>query len=166
MIERLSILLIASLLAVSTASADVIGVYRDWTAVTSTKNKQKTCMMWSQPKKSEGHEGKRGEVFAFVTHQPADKRVDRVSFEAGYPLEGSPRLKVSVGEDQFTLRVSGTAAWTRNKRDDADLIEAMRAGTVMTVEGRGPDGATVRDRYSLMGFTAAYNAISKACDVR
>ncbi len=154
------------LLSASAAVADVIGVYRDWVAVTSTEGNEKTCMMWSQPKQSEGYKGKRGEAFAFVTHQPADKRLNRVSFETGYKIGKPNALQANVGDQQFKLSASGTGAWTRSGEDDAALIKAMRAGSTMTVTGSGPGGETVKDSYSLYGFTAAYNAISAACKVR
>ncbi len=155
-----------SLLAAVTAAAEVIGVYRDWVAVTSLDDKEKTCMMWSQPKKSEGFKGKRGEAFAFVTHQPADKRLDRVSFETGYKIGKPDVIQATVGDKRFKLSASGTGAWTRSDADDSALIEAMRAGSTMTVTGSGPGGETVKDSYSLIGFTAAYKAISAACKVR
>ncbi|HSS65196.1 MAG TPA: invasion associated locus B family protein [Gammaproteobacteria bacterium] len=154
------------LLATRAAVAEVIGVYRDWVAVTSTSGNEKTCMIWSQPKQSEGYKGKRGDAFAFVTHQPADKRLDRVSFETGYKISKPDALRATVGERQFQLSASGSGAWTRNSADDSALIEAMRAGSTMTVTGNGPGGETVKDSYSLYGFTAAYNAISAACKVR
>lgn len=153
------------LLAAQAAIADVIGVYRDWVAVTSVSGKEKTCMIWSQPKQSEGYKGKRGDAFAFVTHQPADKRRDRVSFETGYKIGSPNALQATVGDQKFDLSASGTGAWTRNSADDSALIEAMRGGSTMTVTGKGSAGETVKDSYSLYGFTAAYNAISAACKV-
>lgn len=154
------------LLACQNAAAEVIGVYRDWVAVTSTSGESPTCMIWSQPKQSEGYKGKRGDAFAFVTHQPADKRLDRVSFETGYRIGKPNALQATVGDRKFELSASGTGAWTRNSADDDALIEAMRAGSTMTVTGNGPGGEIVKDSYSLYGFTAAYNAISAACKVR
>lgn len=154
------------LLAARVAVADVIGVYRDWVAVASTEGKEMTCMMWSQPKQSEGHKGKRGEAFAFVTHQPAEKRLNRVSFETGYRIGKPNALEATIGQRRFELSASGSGAWTRSSDEDAALIEAMRAGNTMTVTANGPGGEQVKDSYSLLGFTAAYKAISAACKVR
>lgn len=153
-------------LLIQAAAADVIGVYRDWVAVTSTSGNEKTCMIWSQPTQSEGFKGKRGDAFAFVTHQPAESRLDRVSFETGYKIGKPKALEATVGDQRFKLSASGTGAWTRSSDDDAALIEAMRAGRTMTVTGKGPNGETVKDSYSLYGFTAAYTAIGEACKVR
>lgn len=145
------------------ASAEVIGVYRDWTAVTVKDGGKLTCMIWSQPRESGRLKGKRGEVFAFVTHLPEEKRLNRVSFQAGFPL--SADVQVKVDDSQFALSASGTGAWTRTVADDLALIDAMRAGRSMTVEGKTAEGAVVRDMYSLYGFTAAYSAINAACKV-
>jgi len=148
------------------AAADVIGVYRAWTAVTVSKEKKNTCMMWAQPKRSRGFKGKRGEVFAFVTHQPSEDRINRVSFETGYDLGARPNVLVRVDDDTFSLNAQGTGAWTRSAEDDLALIAAMREGQLMTVESETGDGALIRDGFSLFGFTAAYKAINAACKVR
>ena len=146
------------------AGAEVIGVYRDWTAVTVKKGTKRTCMIWSQPKKSQGFKGRRGDVFVFVTHLPQEKRLNRVSFESGFKLGAD--LEVNVDESHFALSAAGTGAWTRSVDDDLALISAMRAGRTMTVEGKTREGGVVKDRYSLYGFTAAYQAINAACKVR
>ena len=148
------------------ASAEVIGVYRAWTAVTVSKEKKNTCMMWAQPKRSRGFKGKRDDVFAFVTHQPSEDRINRVSFETGYELGARPNVLVRVDDDTFSLNAQGTGAWTRSAEDDLALIAAMREGQLMTVESETGDGALIRDGFSLFGFTAAYKAINAACKVR
>ncbi|MDX1514707.1 MAG: invasion associated locus B family protein [Gammaproteobacteria bacterium] len=158
------ILLAFLLLSLSApAWTEVIGVYRDWVAVTVSDGSKRTCMVWSQPKKSDGFAGKRNDAFAFVTHLPREKRLNRVSFEAGFPL--SADVTVTVDDQRFTLSASGTGAWTRNQSDDLAMISAMRAGASMTVEIKSANGDVVRDRYSLYGFTAAYTAINAACEV-
>jgi len=163
--DRVRILVLSALLVLlAPAGAEVIGVYRDWTAVTVEDGARRTCMVWSQPRKSQGFKGKRGEVFAFVTHLPEEQRLNRVSFEAGFPL--SDDLQVKVDDTHFALSVAGTGAWARTVADDLALIGAMRAGTSMMVEGKTREGGVVRDKYSLYGFTAAYSAINAACRVR
>jgi hypothetical protein len=39
----------------------------------------------------------------------------------------------------------------------------MQSGSQMIVTGISGRGAKTSDTYSLLGFTAAYNAINKAC---
>lgn len=148
------------------AQAEVLGVYRDWTAVAVGKGEKRTCMIWSQPSKSRGFNGKRGEVFVFVTHLPAERRLNRVSFKVGYALAQSEALLVNIGDSRFALSAAGSGAWASSVKDDLALIDAMRVGRSMSVEGKTREGSVVRDRYSLYGFTAAYTAINAACKVR
>jgi hypothetical protein len=42
----------------------------------------------------------------------------------------------------------------------------MRAGAVMAVSGISKFGTETTDTFSLSGFSAAYNAITRACKVR
>ena len=127
--------------------ADVIGVYRDWTAVSVMDGKKRTCMIWSQPRRSSTYKGKRSDVFVFVTHLPEEKRLNRVSLEAGFPLGDD--VRVNVDGSDFSLSAAGTGAWARTVADDLALIDAMRAGRSMTVQVKTRDGELVRDNYSL-----------------
>ena len=45
------------------------------------------------------------------------------------------------------------------------MVEAMRRGATMIVEGISSRGTHTKDTYSLTGFTAAHNAINEACKV-
>jgi hypothetical protein len=44
------------------------------------------------------------------------------------------------------------------------MVAAMRRGNSLVVEGTSARGTVTTDRYSLSGFTAAHNAISRACN--
>jgi hypothetical protein len=43
------------------------------------------------------------------------------------------------------------------------MVKGMRAGNAMIMEGTSSRDTKTRDTYSLGGFTAAHNAINKAC---
>lgn len=53
-----------------------------------------------------------------------------------------------------------------NSEEDRKLVKAMKAGSKMVVVGYSSRGTKTTDTYSLSGFTAAYNAISKACNTK
>ena len=55
------------------AEPKLIGEHGDWTAYMFMENNNKVCYMVSKPKKSEGNYSKRGDVFALITHRPAEK---------------------------------------------------------------------------------------------
>ncbi len=89
---------------------------------------------------------------------------DEVSVQPGYNyLEGS-NVSVSVGGKVFTLFTrGGPHAWTKNDDEDRALIDAMRQGEAMIVEGESSKRTSSKDTYSLLGFTKAYNAMVAAC---
>ena len=61
------------------------------------------------------------------------------------------------------MQTEGERAWPRDPRDDNKLVRAMKGGLNMVVTGRSTRGTKTTDTYSLLGFTAAMNAIDKAC---
>ncbi len=159
-----AVLLATSLVALAAAAQDkTLGTFKAWTAMRYAESGKPACMIWSQPENSEGKYTKRGEVFVFVTHGPTDRRFDRVSFETGYTFKKGSKVEVAIKDERFTLHTDGSTAWNLDQDDDARMVEAMRRGKAMVVEGRSSRGTLTRDTYSLFGFTAAHNAINKAC---
>ena len=48
----------------------------------------------------------------------------------------------------------------------AAMVRAMRVGKKLVIQGVSSRGTKTKDSYSLFGFTAAHNAINKACRVK
>lgn len=147
------------------ADPEVLGSYTDWTAYTYTENGNKVCYMASQPKKAQGDYDQRGDVFVLVTHRPADNTDNVVSIVAGYPYQEDSDVNVDIDGKDYTLFTHGERAWARDSATDDRLVQNMRAGRNMTVVGTSSRGTKTTDTYSLSGFTAAHEAISKACGV-
>lgn len=143
-----------------------LGTFKDWSAMSFPEDDNIVCMMWSQPKKTEGNYKKRGEIFVFVTHRPKDREIDKVSFETGYTFKESSEVRVTIDSRPYTLYTDGSTAWTKDAKDDVRMVKAMRAGNEMVMEGTSSRGTDTRDTYSLSGFTAAHNAINKACKTK
>lgn len=141
-----------------------IGAFTDWAAYTYEEGGSKVCYIYTRAKDSDGAEGKkRGTVSLIVSHRPADKKFDEVSVNIGYSFEADSPAKAEVGGVTFHLFTRGETAWTYTKDDDKRLIGRMKAGVEITVEGQSSQGFKTVDTFSLMGFTAAYNAINRAC---
>src|SRR3546814_3810880 len=86
-------------------------------------------------------------LFRSVTHRPWSKRINEVSFVMGYPLKNGSEVHVLIGGTKFTLFTDGDAAWNRTAKEDAAMVEAMRRGATMIVEGissRGTDRKSTR----------------------
>lgn len=163
-----STLCAAALAAAAPAAAadpEILGSYTDWTAYTFTENGNKVCYMASQPKKAEGNYDKRGEVFVLVTHRPGDNTKDVVSVVAGYGYKSDSDVAMTIDGKRYTLFTHGERAWARDAGTDRQLVQNMRAGRSMVIKGTSERGTATTDTYSLSGFTAAHEAISKACGV-
>lgn len=152
-------------LAPAGAADKVLGLFGDWGAQTFSEGKNTGCSMWSQPTKDEGQYSKRGAIYAYITHRPWDKRVNEVSISAGYTYKKESTVQIRIGGQKFTLFTNGETAWSRSPKEDKALVEAMKRGNTMIVSGVSSRGTQTTDTYSLIGFTKAYQAIGKACNV-
>lgn len=142
----------------------MIGEYNDWLAFFYREGKNIVCYMASSPQKSEGKYTQRGNVYMVITHRPADKTYDVVNFVAGYTYKNSTPVTVKIGKETITdLFVDGDKAWAMNAAADKKLVDAMKKGERLFIEGTSSKGTLTKDSYSLKGFTAAYRAISSKC---
>lgn len=139
-----------------------IGVFQDWQAATLTESGGKVCYAFTRASRSQPNVANRGEVVLTVTHRPNSR--DQVAVRAGYTFpsgaEPSGTVEASSGNASLAFFTAGDAAFAR---DRAEAIEAFRRGRALRVQGPGPRGGTVTDTFSLLGFSAAYRAISDAC---
>lgn len=141
-----------------------LGQYGDWTAYSYKEGKNTVCYMASTPKKDEGNYKVRGDIYAIVTHRPAEKSYDVVNFVAGYNYKKNSNVVVKIGATTFNnLFTSGTNAWAPDNTTDKKLVKEMKRGQKLTVEGVSFKGTKTKDTYSLSGFSRAYNAISAKC---
>lgn len=145
----------------SVARAEVIGVYKDWTAGTYKSNGGLVCNMWSQPKASVGKYTKRGDVFAFVTHFPDEGTMSQISLDLGYPI-GLKEITIIVNNKKFLFDADGERAYARAENTET-LIKAFRRGSSMLVKSRSKRGTDTKDTFSLSGFTKANDQINKNC---
>ncbi len=140
-----------------------VGIYGDWSAFKFSEDGNPACYMSSEPTKATGDYKKRGDVFAIVTHRPAEKRIGEVSIIAGYAYKKDSTVAVAIGTQGFELFTQDDGAWALDAATDKKLVQAMRRGNRMVVKGTSSRGTLTTDTYSLKGFTKAYRAIGKAC---
>jgi hypothetical protein len=140
-----------------------LGSHRDWNVYSFTEDSQKICYMASEPKKQEGDYTRRGDPAVLVTRRPGPRVVDEVSVQPGYSYREGSEVEVTIGGREFSLFTRGEHAWTKSEDADQTLIAAMKGGNDMTVRGTSTRGTYSLDTYSLLGFTAAYEAMVAAC---
>ncbi len=154
--------IILMLATTSVRADDKLGEFSSWQAHRYDLEGTAVCNMFSRPTKEEGKYTRRGDVYAFVLNRPADQRKGEISFEMGYTLKKNSRVRVSIGTAKFEMFTNGGTAFAWPD-EEPKMIRAMRAGTTMFVKGVSARGTETTDTYSLKGFTAAHNAINRAC---
>ena len=148
-------------------SPQFLGSFRDWNVYRFEDGEQAICYMASEPKKQEGNYTRRGSPAVLVTRRPGPRVVDEVSVQPGYSYMDGSEVQIEVDRNRrFMLFTRGEHAWTKSEDADQALIRAMRGGTDMTVRGTSTRNTFSLDTYSLMGFTAAYEAMVEACSQR
>jgi hypothetical protein len=140
-----------------------LGAHRDWTVYAFTEDGEKICYLASEPTKQEGIYTRRGNPAILVTRRPSPRVVDEVSVQPGYSYLEDSEVDVTIGDRKFSLFTRGEHAWTTSEEEDQALINAMKRGNDMTVRGTSTKQTYSLDTYSLLGFTAGYEAMVGAC---
>jgi len=139
----------------------LIGEFNDWTAAALGSGAQQICYAFTRPQgTSQNAPPNRGLVMLTVTHRPEGR--DQIALRAGYAYPRDATVEVSVGTTNFEFFTAGSDAFAR---EAAPVIAAFRRGATATASGPAPQGRTgrVADTFSLRGFTAAHEAISREC---
>lgn len=138
------------------------GNFKAWQAVTYTADGKKTCYIVSRPAESTPKNANRGDIYFMVTHESGTNR-DKLSLRVGYPFKEDTTANIRIGRQIFHLNTGDKYAWPSDATVTRRLVKAMRAGRDMIVKGVSTRGTETTDEFSLLGFTAAHKAISKAC---
>ena len=72
-------------------------------------------------------------------------------------------MKLEIGASQFELFTTGETAWAASAEDDNKIIAAMKRGAEAYMSGVSSRGTNPRDKFSLLGFTAALEDAEKRC---
>ena len=121
------------------------------------------CYIGSTPTKTEIEEGKKRDITYILVYR-INKNPDAIiQIEAGYPYDQEKTIEVRIDKalhEFFSEKATPETAWT-NK--DKEIIYAMKKGIALTVKGYSSRGTLIIDTYTLSGFTAAYNKLTKDC---
>ncbi len=144
----------------------LIAEHGDWVAYTFIENNNKVCYMVSQPKKTSGNYTKRGDVFALVTHRPAEKSKNVFSYIAGYSYKPGSEATVIVNNQNFRLFTQDDSAWASDEATDNKITDAIKRGSSLVIKGLSARGTETVDTFGLSGSSSAYKAISSECGVK
>ena len=143
---------------------DRIGIFRDWEAIVLNRSDGEIiCYMISTPRDTNPKNVRRGEIYVTITHKPKMRVMNEVTIIVGYPFRAESEAVATIGNRRFSMFTEADSAWMFTSRQDQEIVQAMRDGSAMVVTGVSSRGTDTSDRYSLMGFTAANDAITNAC---
>jgi len=148
------------------AAAESLGTFKDWTAHKLEVEGQPVCFMESHPTQVSPKPAGRAEdkVRVTITHRPAKSVRHALVFETGFPLDPDVLAVITIDGNPYAMGTDAEGYFYVTKtEDERKLIDAMKGGLKLVAKGVAQDGTPIEDGYSLSGFTAAMNAIDKAC---
>ena len=143
-----------------------LGGAQGWDAYSDTEKGHKICYLVGEPSKSEPAGAKRNKVYVSVTHRPAEKITNEVSFNAGYLFKDGSDAELMVDSRKFTLFTNKDSAWARDPATDKAVVEALAKGKQAVLKGTSARGTETTDTYSLAGLSQALGQIDKTCGVK
>ncbi|MDX1580936.1 MAG: invasion associated locus B family protein [Alphaproteobacteria bacterium] len=140
-----------------------IGSWRDWDAFVLGAGNSKICYIVSVPEKKLPTSVTHGTVYITVSHKPERKVKNEVNVVVPYSFRAGSEVRAIIGGRVEKMFTSGGEAWAYDPESDAELVQRMKQGVSMRIKGQSARGTDVTYEFSLYGFTAAYNAITRAC---
>jgi hypothetical protein len=148
---------------ISAEEVKKIGKYKDWESMVVTEAAGKVCFAQSSPIYQSPPSNKNRDAKLFIAFRPAEKIIDEVSVTAGY-IFNSNTVVAQSGKNKFKFDIKDQSfAWIADTKVEFRMIKRMKKGSRIMITGYTQNGSQTIDRYSLLGFTKAYNATKKAC---
>jgi len=140
-----------------------LGNFRDWHLYAYDDASGRICYIASKPTEEAGNWNRRGPAAVLVSRLPVPDASEQVSVQPGYTFKSGSTVAVKIGNREWQLFTQGEHAWANTDDEDRAIIQAMQAGVDMTVRGTSQLDTYSLDTYSLLGFTAAFEAMRDAC---
>ena len=140
-------------------SATKIGQHNAWGTYSYQANNGKVCYVLTVPTEKQPSSLDHGEIYFFVSQKPGQNVSYEPQFIASYDFQSNSKVRVTVGDRNFTMFTRGKSAWMENAAEEPQLIAAMRAGADMKVQAKSGRGNDTNYTFSLRGITAALNSI-------
>jgi invasion protein IalB len=144
--------------------ATLLEKFKDWSAYATTGN-PKVCFVVAQPKASLPKGVRRGPIYFYISRYPADQVAGEISVKMGYPFAAGAKTTVTIGSDKFELFTKEEGAFVEKQEDETKLVDAMKGGTTLKIDGRSARGTDTSDEYSLDGLAEALERIAKECAI-
>lgn len=141
----------------------VVKAFNAWTLYSHQGAPADICFISTQPRETKPSELQRDRAYFYVSSWVKDGIRSQVSVLLGYDLEDQSAITVTIGGSQYELFAKDGKAFVGDATQELKLIDAMKRGNFMTVKAKTKDGTETTDTYSLIGATAAMNALRAGC---
>jgi len=143
----------------------LLGQYGEWGAYTASPGGKKLCFAIAKPTSSQTipPDRPRNPIYMFISSRPAEKVSNEVSIIIGYPFKPGTEASAAVGATSYALYTQQDGAWIKNAPDEAQMVDAMRAGQSAVVKGVSAKGTQSTDTFSLKGLSQALDRVGQEC---
>ena len=136
--------------------------FKDWSAYAAT-GPAKVCFAVAKPTESNPKKIKRGPIFFYISRWPAENVVNEISVKMGYPFAQGAKVTATIGSAKFDLFTKDEGAFVDKPETETKIIDAMKTGNTMKIEGKSTRGTATSDVYSLNGLSDALDRAAKEC---
>jgi hypothetical protein len=154
--RRGALVLMISIAAGAPASAQVMFARGHWAALTFSER----CEARARPLRANTEKGAAYAGFAF---EPRARRWGQFYAKLRRPVRAGSSVIVTIGNQPFLLAAGGELAVSRDGRQQAAMIDAVRYATMLRVDSRDTSGRRSVERYWLEGAATAIDAAAAAC---
>ena len=102
-----------------------------------------------------------GDNYFLVSQKPGENVSFEPQFIAGYQMQDTGKVTVTIGAKSFSMFIRGKSAWMENPAEEPQLVAAMKAGSSMSISAVSGRGNATGYEFSLRGITAALNQVAK-----
>ena len=131
-----------------------------WGAYTYAGASGKVCYVLSIPEQKEPSDRDHGDVFFMVARHPGNQGNLEPQFKVGYPFKEESKVTLTIDGKNFSMYTEGDSAWIEDPANEPVVVEAMKAGSKMSLSGQSRRGTQTSYSYSLSGVTASLNDIT------
>ena len=152
----------------STASAQTptqIKQNKAWGAFSYQGNDGKVCYVLSIPTEKlptelNGRAVDHGDVFFMLTQHPGQNVSLEPQFKTGYAMQDDSKVVLDIDGTKFSMFTRGQNAWLDDPTKEPAVVNAMKAGSSMSISAVSRRGTQTSYAYSLSGVTASIGDIT------
>jgi Invasion associated locus B (IalB) protein len=141
----------------------LVNTFSDWSIYSFDSPQARVCFAAAAPKSSEPARARRDVILFYISAWPKDGIKSEISVKIGYTFKKDSDVTVTIGGTVFKLFTADERAFVQDAGEEQNLLDALKKGSSMVVEGTSARGTVTKDTYSLSGVSQALQALASGC---